>query len=217
MTRFRYEAILHVGHDDGIVLDGEFLDWTKNKWGLGEIRSVLRQRRDQPFGIRSIKNARIGKDFAAIAILSSVDAGLTAGDLRHRLDETADEGIPPQELLDLENEDLGYAVFLSWSACRRDGSYDAFFVPAESLHQTSCPAIDWPEAEASTSVSLVNAPGQQKLRLELANQLMDLCSKNLSAEAVPGEIVLVDSLPRNLDGEVEYPALTAAMAATNWL
>jgi ubiquinone/menaquinone biosynthesis C-methylase UbiE len=202
MTRYRYEAILHVSHETGALFDDEFLDWTERKWALGDIRSMLRQHPNERIGIKCIRNARIEKDLAALAILRVVDAGYTAGELRHGLEQNVEEGIHPQALLDLETEGLGFAVFLSWAACRPDGSYDAFFVPRRSLEGITLPAIGWPEPDASKLAGLANGPGQAKIRNELINQLIAHCSQNLREELAPSEIVLVDMLPRAADGAV---------------
>lgn len=213
MTRFRYEAILHVGPDNGVVFDGEFLDWTERKWGLGEIRSVLRQHPNQPVRIKGIQNARVEKDLAAMAILDGADTGYTAGELRQTVKQSADEGIHPQAVFDLETEDLGFAVFLSWAACRYDGSYDAFFLPIESLHGVTLPAINWPAPDASAFARLANAPGQLKFRRELIQQLAAHCRQNLPEEWAPTEIVLVDMLPRTADREFARIELLKARLA----
>ncbi|MFZ0303462.1 MAG: methyltransferase [Terracidiphilus sp.] len=201
MTRFRYEAILHIGHDSPEVFNGEFLDWTEHKWGLDEIRSILRQHPDRSIGIKCIANGRIEKDIAAMKILDAADAGYAAGALRQQIEQTVDEGIHPQAFFDLDKEDLGFAVFLSWTACRHDGSYDAFFIPRESLHGIALPAIGWSEPDASEFAHLANAPGQAKIRNELISQLAAHCRQNLPEGLAPSEIALVDMLPRTADGE----------------
>ena len=194
MTRFRYEAILHIGPDSAPAFDGEFLDWAEGQWGLDEIRSMVRQHPNQPIGIKGIGNARIEKDLAAMAILDGTDAGFTAGELRKKSEQNANKGIHPQALFDLENEDLGFAVFLSWAACRNDGTFDAFFIPKQHLQGSTFPAINWPVPDASAFLRHANAPGQGKLRSDLIDQLMELCNQNLPQDSVPREIILVDSL-----------------------
>jgi hypothetical protein len=195
MSRYRYEAILHVGHEVEAQSGDEFLDWTERKWTLDDFRSLLRQHPNERIGIKRIQNARIEKDIAALAILREAGASHTAGQLRRSLEQNVVGGIHPQALMDLEKEDLGFAVCLSWAACRPDGSYDACFVPAESLQEMTCPVIGWPEPDASEFVRFSNAPGQGKLRSELIDQLAAYCSQNLPQETVLRGITLVDTLP----------------------
>jgi ubiquinone/menaquinone biosynthesis C-methylase UbiE len=209
MTRYRYEAILQVGHEGGTSFDAEFQDWAECKWTLDEIRSMLRRHPNERIGIKQIPNARIEKDLAAMAILGGADAAHTAGELRRELEKQVEEGIHPQALFDLETEGLGFAVCLSWAACRADGSYDAFFVPKRLLQGMGLPAIGWPAPDASCFAHLANAPGQGKLRNDLITQLAAHCSRNLGEELEPARIVLVDAIPRTADGAVAGQELLA--------
>ncbi|MGA3371069.1 MAG: methyltransferase [Terracidiphilus sp.] len=209
MTRFRYEAILHVGCEKESSLDAAFQDWDEHKWTLDQIRSMLRQHPNERIGITRIPNARIDKDLAAIKILRDGDEAQTAGELRRELEKQVEEGIHPQALFDLEAEGLEFVVYLSWAACRTDGSYDALFVPKRFLHQIGLPAIGWPTPNASCFVQLANAPGQGKLRSELVNRLVAHCSLHLPEESTPARIVLVDRVPRTADGVVAGQELLA--------
>ena len=194
MTRFRYEAILHIGTDSAPVFEGESLDWADRKTTVDEIRSVLNQHAGRPIGIKNIRNARIERDLAAMAILDAADAAAPVSELRHKVEQTAVGGIHPQDLFDLENEDLGFAVFLSSAACRKDGTFDAFFIPKQNLKESVFPAINWPAPDASAFLHHANAPGQVKTRNDLTAQLMEFCKQNLPQDSVPGAIILVDSL-----------------------
>ncbi len=194
MTRFRYEVILHIAHDNAAHIKVEFLDWTEDEWTLDEIRSMATQHPNQPIGMKDIRNARLESDLAAMAILDGADATYTVKDLRHFAEQSAKEVIHPQALLDLETENLDFKVFLSWAACRRDGSYDACLIPAEQVQGMTSPAINWPGPDASEFVHFANAPGQVRMRNEFTAQLMAHCNQNLPQESVPGKIVLVDTL-----------------------
>jgi hypothetical protein len=194
MTRFRYEAILHIGPRSAPAFEGEFQDWADRKSTLDEIRSVLSQHAGRPIGFKNIRNARIERDLAAMAILDATEGAYTAGQLRRELDQLAIGGIHPQDLFDLEDEDLGFEIFLSWAACRKDGTYDAFFIPKQNTQESTFPAINWPAPDASGFLHHANAPGQSKMRKELADQLMEYCRQNLPQDSVPREIILVDSL-----------------------
>jgi len=170
---------------------------------LDDIRSELLRHPDRPVGFKGIRNARIEKDLAALAILRDADATITARELRHELEQNVKKGLHPQDLFELETAGLGFTVFLSWAACRPDGSYDAVFIPTRSLKGKTSSAIGWPEPEASRFVRLANAPGQDKLRTELIDQLEAHCRQNLPEEMIPGEIALVDTVVRNPEGKVD--------------
>ena len=168
---------------------------------------------DERIGIKGIPNARLEKDLATLAILRDADAAETAGEIRHRLEQNVEQGIPPQALIDLEQEDLGFTVSLSWAGCRSDGSYDAMFVPAPSLQGPPLPAIGWPEPDAAGFVHFANAPGQSKFR----NQLIDqrAVKPKRYKEMTPQDIVLVDTVVRTSGGGVDSSALLVAKNASS--
>jgi ubiquinone/menaquinone biosynthesis C-methylase UbiE len=210
MTRYRYNAILHLGHETETSCDDVFYDWEEHKWTLDEIRSMLLQHPTKRIGIKRIQNARIEKDLAALAVLRDTEITDTAGKLRHRLGQYVEQGVHPQALIDLETESLGFAVSLSWAACRPNGSFDAFFVPTVSLNSVPILTIGWPKLEASALVRLTNAPGQRKLRDDLASQLIAHCRRNLPGDILPLEVALVDVVPRRSDGDIDPLALLAS-------
>jgi SAM-dependent methyltransferase len=214
MTRYRFHAILHVGEDRDVPAEMEFLDWTEGKWTLDDVRLMLKHRPDESFGIKGIQNARLVKDLLALAGMK--DAGRTgsAGELRRDVEKNAESGIHPQALVDLESEDLGFSVFLSWAACRRDGSYDACFVHARSAGKFHSAAIRWPEPEAADSVCFANAPGQANIRGELIKQLKTHCVESFPGNTGLVDIALVDMLPRMDDGEVDNAPLLEYRAAS---
>jgi SAM-dependent methyltransferase len=213
MSRYRYEVILHVGHEKAASSQDEFSDWPESKCTLDDIRSTLLQHPNERINIKRIRNARIEKDLAAVAILRDADTMLTARELRRSLEQNVEDGIHPQALMDLEKDGLGFAVYLSWAAGRADGSYDACFVPIGSPQEKTCPAIGWPEPDASEFVRFANAPGQGRMRKELTSQLIAHCSQNLPRETVLRDIELVDTLARTPEGDVDSRILLAARHA----
>jgi ubiquinone/menaquinone biosynthesis C-methylase UbiE len=206
MTRFRYDAILHVDGPSEVSFDDAFLDWTERKCTVDEIRSQLHQHPQRTLALKHIANARIAKDLAAMAMLADADAEIATGTWQRGLEPLRAPGIHPQDLLDLETEaGSGFAVFLSWAACRRDGSYDAIFIPKDLLQGTASPSIAWPMPEASACFNLAYAPGQIKLCNEILKQLEEHCSLNLP-ESTAVNMILVDRIPRAQDGTISVMA-----------
>jgi SAM-dependent methyltransferase len=216
MTRYRYAAVLHVGYEKATFPEDRFLDWAESRWQLTDIRSSLLEHPNVRLNIKRIPNARIEKDLTALAILRDPDRILTARELRHDLEDYAGEGIHPQALFDLESEDLGFTVYLSWMACRADGSYDACFVPAGTPENEGSSKIGWPGPHTSEFIRLSNTPGQGRLRNELTGQLMAHCNQKLPKETVLRDITLVDNLARTPAGDVDSRALLAARDALRW-
>ena len=214
MTRYRYNAILYVGQGTEAVNNVAFEDWNERELTLDEVRSELQQDPNEPIGFTCIRNARIEKDLAALATLTDADATSTALELR-RESEHVIRGIHPQDFFNLGADDSGFRVFLSWAACRPDGSYDAVLVPTRAVDGKPSPAINWPEPQPSQFVHFANAPGQNKFRSELVERLLVHCKENLPEEMIPRDIVLVDTVVRTPEGNVDPGALLAARNASS--
>lgn len=206
MTRYRYNAILHVGHGTEAASEVAFQDWPERELTLDDIRSKLLQRPNERIGFKCIRNARIEKDLTTLRKIRTADMAQTAGELRSEGEQNFVGGIHPQDLVDLATHDFGFQVFLSWAACRPDGSYDAFLIPTRSLQGKALPAIGWPEPKASEFVRLANAPGQGQVRSKLIDQLVTHCSQNLPEEMIPRYIALVDTVVRTPGGDVDPSA-----------
>jgi SAM-dependent methyltransferase len=217
MSRYRYEAILHVGYEEAALSEDEFSEWTESRQSLTDIRSSLLQHPNRRINIKHIPNARIERDMTALVGVRDADSSLTTGQMRHHFEKNAGEGIHPQDLMDLEKEDLGFAVYLSWAGCWTDGSYDACFIPAGSTINKTCTAIGWPQPNASEFIRLANAPGQGRLRNEMTRQLLAHCTQTLPKETVLRDITLVHALARTPEGILDFDALLAARNAIRWL
>lgn len=195
MTCYRYQAILHIGKEIAPTAARISINWSQQELTLDEIRSTLRQHPHEPILIHTIRNARIERDLAAHRLLSSAAPQTSVSELRGNIDNSLRPALHPQEVWDLQAESFGFAVALSWAACRQDGSYDAMFVPNSLLADGPLPLIQWPEPDTSAFAQIANAPGQFKLREELITQLIKHCRNNLSENLIPRIITLADSIP----------------------
>ena len=209
MSLYRYNAILHVGHGTEGSSEVGFQDWSEHEFTADSIRSMLLGR-SEALGIQRIRNARLDKNLIMLERLKIADATLAVRELRRGIDRCDAHGIHPQDLIDLDAENLGFKVLLSWSACRADGSYDAVFIPSQLFQNRPCLAVNWPQPGPSDFMHLANSPGQGKFRAELVNRILEHCRKRLPAEWVPRDVSLVDMLPRAVDGTVVSEGLLAA-------
>jgi len=206
MTRYRYNAILHIGPELQAPCNIAFQDWSDAHLSLEGIRAMLRSglRSGSPFGVSRIPNVRIAKDLLAHERLATADPSLTAGDFRRMVEQSSVPGAHPQDLLDA-GADSGFRVFLSWAACRGDGSYDAAFIPATASQPYASAVVPWPEPHACAFAHLANTPGQSKFLSDLMERILAHCHESLPPSCMPFRIVWVDSIPRSSDG---VPACT---------
>jgi ubiquinone/menaquinone biosynthesis C-methylase UbiE len=208
MTRFRYNAILHLDKRQYGDLELPFLDCCEHRLALDSIAALLRNSNPDFLAIKNAINARIENDVEALAQLASTEASKTVGELRERLERRSPLGIDPQKICALGQE-LGYRVDLSWATSRPDGNYDVVFRKivdsARPVHQ----AITWPQADidACQLARYANVPGLAVLREKLIQQLLDYLRQNLSPDKAPTELILMDALPMTRDGQVDIHKL----------
>ena len=212
MSRYRYNAIIHVGHGTETALEVALEDWTESESNLEDIRASLRGR-SAAFGIMRIRNARLDRDLRALESIRNADAAVSAGELRREVAHYNTRGIHPQDFADLDLDESGFRVLLSWAAGRADGSYDVLFVPTQLLPDHPCLAVNWPEKEPSHFVNLANSPGQGKFCAELVARILAHCRQNLPEKLVPRDVSLTDTLPRTENGAVDPSVLLSSMPA----
>jgi SAM-dependent methyltransferase len=106
MSCYRYNAILHIGHSTKATFEVTFQDWRERELTLEEISSLV-HRSLAPIGIQRIPNARLRKDQLMLERLRNVGATLTAAELKREIEQCDTSGIHPQDLLDLEAENIG--------------------------------------------------------------------------------------------------------------
>src|SRR6185369_15913991 len=119
MTRFRFDAVLHLRSDPSPSTDTLWLDWTT----LPRLREILATEQPVVLGIRGIPDGRLQAERTILDWLEGSEPPETAGALRSLLDEDA-EGIEPEDLWAL-GSDLGYAVEVRSAA--EVGFCDALF------------------------------------------------------------------------------------------
>jgi ubiquinone/menaquinone biosynthesis C-methylase UbiE len=212
MSRYRYNAILHVGQAAEVLSEVSFEDWTEHTFTMDEIRSKL-QERCEPFGLKRIKNVRIDKDIRTLEMVRSDHAPRTVGELRREVEQCNTRGIHPQDLIELDKANLNFQVMLSWAACRSDGSYDALFIPKGLLEQNPAWSVRWPQPETTSFVRVASAPGQGVLRKELLERILAHCRSYLAENMAPSKIELVDMLPETLNRVTMPPDWLASLCS----
>jgi SAM-dependent methyltransferase len=194
MNRFRYDAILRVGPQSSQSIEVPFLKPPDGGWTIQEMRSRLAAAGSRGLGFTCIENARTARDARLLARLALADANQPFAELRDGLDRPDPRGIHPEALAQL-GADLGFEVALSWAACHVEGRYDAAFLPSCSAVNNIFPLINWPQPGSADYVYFASAPGQAEFREKLAAEMASCCNAELSAESVPENLYIVDSLP----------------------
>ncbi|HSF44133.1 MAG TPA: condensation domain-containing protein, partial [Thermoanaerobaculia bacterium] len=196
LTRFRYDAVLHVERPG--PPEPDWLDWRADGLSLAALRERLLAGPDL-LAVRGLLNERVREDVAALALLADPDGPRTAAELR-RAAAAGEAGLHPETIWTL-GEELGYAVGVTWST--DPGRFDAVFRRSKGL----LPGLA-PPAPADLA-GLANDPLKRKAAQKIVPALRSLCEERLPAWMVPPDIVVLDALPVTVRGKVDLKALPA--------
>jgi ubiquinone/menaquinone biosynthesis C-methylase UbiE len=208
MTRFRFQAILHLETQRKEQLDVPFLDWTERQLPPDSIAALLRDKKPKSLAIKNVANSRIEKDFESLRELGMDESSRTVDEFKQFLEKRECHGVDPQSMRTL-GEELGYQVDISWAACRPDGSYDLVFRKMDGNRELLHRTIAWPQrrTDAKELSQYANIPGRGVLQAELSNQLLDYCRQSLPQNSIPAEIIVMDALPMMSDGKIDVQKL----------
>ena len=229
LSRFRYDAVLHVGMPQEPALEPMlepeaglgWLDWREQELSLPGLAERLDGEQPETLALTAIPNLRLAAEAAAVPLLLGLDPDAeTVGELRQEIAErvganpatAATIAIDPEELWQLGRR-LGYAVGLTWdpldphcfaAVLRRRGAGQALVpspVPSLPGQRSDLPAYAY-----------ANDPLRPKVARRLAPELRRFLEGELPEYMVPSAIVLLDRLPLSAHGKVDRAALPALEA-----
>jgi SAM-dependent methyltransferase len=136
LTRFRYDAILHLS--GGPAAGPEPEDWLEGS-DPEAVPAALRRRlaAEAPpvLGVRGVPNARLAAEVEALRLLREDGALEAAGELQAALRRAHPGGVEPEEFWSLERE-LPYRVEIRWAGDGAAGDYDVLCRRREAAPST---------------------------------------------------------------------------------
>lgn len=203
LTRFRYQALLHVG----AAPRRPEVAWTPwdASWTLAAVRQHLALVAPEVWGLAGVANIRLAKEVRLLCWLGLAEGEgpETVGDFLAEVDTAGSPGLDPATLAVL-GEELGRAVGVSWARHGAEGRFDIVFSPP-----ALGPVVASPEEGSAWSGGLVASDPLKGRRLrQLGPGLRAHLQARLPEEQVPAAVVVLESLPRTPGGEVDLQALT---------
>ncbi len=206
LTKFRYEAVLHLRGPDVPYEELSWIDWEEEGLDQAKLRYQLETERPETLAIRNAPNARLSAEAQVRAWLSSENDALTAGEFRDGLHPS---GVEPENLREVA-ETSGYEMVLDWSAPGPDGCFDIVFTrkgfnALRNFVETAGPKRPW--------ASYANNPLDTASARKLAPALRSYMLERLPDYMSPSAYVFLSELPLTPNGKVDRGALPAPSMA----
>jgi 2-polyprenyl-3-methyl-5-hydroxy-6-metoxy-1,4-benzoquinol methylase/acyl carrier protein len=210
LTRFRYDVVLHLGHNEvsqkHVKAKGpRHLQWAMDVNTVADLRDLLSNSEPDVLSIKNVPNARLAAPFRRMEFLAASPANMTLGEFRKRPTDPAVSGVEPEDLWALENE-FPYTVEIGWS---ETGAIDTFDVRLKrhgvQLEESSEAATRRREPNWR---SFANSPSHAEPARDLLPMLRGFLAQRLPEHMIPSSITELKEVPLTSNGKIDRLAIS---------
>jgi amino acid adenylation domain-containing protein/non-ribosomal peptide synthase protein (TIGR01720 family) len=230
LTRFRYDAILHVGPRERRRAEAgaTVLEWETERLTLQELRRLLIESEPEMVRLKGVPNARLEEEKRTLEWLANGRGAETVGQwrsaLREQQSEMASGSVEPEEIWALGAE-LPYRVEINYGPeASGDGRFDVLLRRRVEGADDVGMGPRLSEAAEASHGALALGPGEKpgpvwnqyannplwaNLERNLARELRRFMAQKLPDYMIPAAFIILDALPLTPNGKVDRRALPA--------
>jgi non-ribosomal peptide synthetase component F/SAM-dependent methyltransferase/aryl carrier-like protein len=208
MTRYRYDAVLHVGRR-AAILDAPRLDWCRDGLTLEAVEQRLRSGQPAALCVHGVSNGRLAEIHGRLARLGTRGCE-TLGGLPRSGDLTAGHAdgrayVDPERWWEL-GERTGYAVSVDWMPGRTDGSYAVLLqrAGAAAASLLACPLAG---PAFGRLADIATDPAFTQRGRALVAELRGYLKERVPDYMLPAAFVPMRRFPVNASGKLDRGAL----------
>ncbi|WP_055546111.1 non-ribosomal peptide synthetase [Streptomyces kanamyceticus] len=199
LTRYRYDAVLHVGAPaTDRNADVAPLDWP-DSGGLDAVRRRLDDENPDALAVLGVPNARLAAVNAKRDRLRDRDGEEIVGELIRDTAPDSAAHVDPERWWQL-GEDTGRTVTVAWMPDVNDGSY-AVLLSRTGTHHLAVPQ------ESDTPESPTNDPAFNRAGAELVRALRRYLKDRVPDYMIPSALMPLRALPVGVNGKLDRDAL----------
>lgn len=209
LIRFRYDVTLEFDGSAPPTTEWE-IDST-SRMTAADFASRIAER-PTAAAIRGLTSSRVAEDFAAWDILRTDESYSTAGELRSELNndrECGSQQDPDAWRDELHQAGLGaeYEIEVCWSAVGKPDQFDVIVRNKESLTNDLLQTNTNGHHKREPHKFVANSPLEEKKSAAIAPRLREGLAEQLPQYMIPAAFVLMEGLPRTVQGKVDREAL----------
>jgi 2-polyprenyl-3-methyl-5-hydroxy-6-metoxy-1,4-benzoquinol methylase len=206
LTRYRYDAVLHVG-EAVHVLPTATLQWGRDCSSLDDVTEYLRQQKPEVLSIRKVSNGRLAHDLAAMHAIDSSEDAAGVADVRARIDAGSSPGEHPElpESFWETAAAQGYDASISWAEQSLEGHFDVVLVDRTRV-PTGVVSSELPRREGRPLSACATNPLAEASAYPL-DALQRYLAERLPGHTLPAVLVQLPALPLTPEGVLDRTAL----------
>ena len=209
LTKFRYDVIVHIGREDERAEIRE-IDWELEEMTVEKLSHVLRGASEERIKVKGIINSRVEKELRLVEEVKRANRDERVDEIWKRISEEKQRGEEPERMVEI-GEAEGYRVEARWGEETKEMEVE--YRRGERTWRDVEERRETGKIEGRENIRRYgNDPLNGIYRRKLSKQLREYLQERVPEIMVPGDIVVMDDLPKTTTGKIDRRALPAPIA-----